>query len=291
MSQYAIYDGASCLSSSQSFKGSIHRLARAADLPREALAKDVAFGHDQDHSEAFLDEASNWTVVEGRGVKAFTPQRSDQSIRSVASLQASPSGGCFNGGLNTQIPIHDLHKAWLLLKLTITQNLLHLNVKASVTQGSWRSWSHATSLEWQKLGINSVNYFGSSQSYRPIHCFVTLFFGGHNGLPISTFVTGPGPCPSGASWRSRSHVPPTSHHVTANAHPPNHRRDPLKLICPDRPSTTTFHSPSPNLSPTMSYGKKDEDAELGLVKVDRTQVFQEGERAIGIPSSPSSWGP
>ena len=27
----------------------------------------------------------------------------------------------------------------------------------------------------------------------------------------------------------------------------------------------------------MSYGKKDEDAELGLVKVDRTQVFQEGE--------------
>lgn len=27
----------------------------------------------------------------------------------------------------------------------------------------------------------------------------------------------------------------------------------------------------------MSYGKKDEDADLGLVKVDRTQVFQEGE--------------
>jgi coatomer subunit gamma len=27
---------------------------------------------------------------------------------------------------------------------------------------------------------------------------------------------------------------------------------------------------------TMSYGKKDEDADLGLVKVDRTQVFQEG---------------
>jgi len=26
----------------------------------------------------------------------------------------------------------------------------------------------------------------------------------------------------------------------------------------------------------MSYGKKDEDADLGLVKVDRTQVFQEG---------------
>lgn len=33
----------------------------------------------------------------------------------------------------------------------------------------------------------------------------------------------------------------------------------------------------------MSYGKKDEDADLGLVKVDRTQVFQEGEmRAIRL---------
>jgi hypothetical protein len=29
--------------------------------------------------------------------------------------------------------------------------------------------------------------------------------------------------------------------------------------------------------PTMNYGKKDEDADTGLVKVDRTQVFQEGE--------------
>jgi hypothetical protein len=29
--------------------------------------------------------------------------------------------------------------------------------------------------------------------------------------------------------------------------------------------------------PNMSYGKKDEDADVGLVKVDRTQVFQEGE--------------
>jgi hypothetical protein len=27
----------------------------------------------------------------------------------------------------------------------------------------------------------------------------------------------------------------------------------------------------------MNYGKKDEDADSGLVKVDRTQVFQEGE--------------
>lgn len=29
--------------------------------------------------------------------------------------------------------------------------------------------------------------------------------------------------------------------------------------------------------PNMNYGKKDEDADTGLVKVDRTQVFQEGE--------------
>jgi coatomer protein complex subunit gamma len=27
----------------------------------------------------------------------------------------------------------------------------------------------------------------------------------------------------------------------------------------------------------MSYGKKDEDADSALVKIDRTQVFQEGE--------------
>lgn len=27
----------------------------------------------------------------------------------------------------------------------------------------------------------------------------------------------------------------------------------------------------------MNYGKKDEDADTGLVKVDRTQVFQEGK--------------
>ena len=27
----------------------------------------------------------------------------------------------------------------------------------------------------------------------------------------------------------------------------------------------------------MNYGKKDEDADTGLVKIDRTQVFQEGE--------------
>lgn len=27
----------------------------------------------------------------------------------------------------------------------------------------------------------------------------------------------------------------------------------------------------------MNYGKKDEDSDTGLVKVDRTQVFQEGK--------------
>lgn len=37
----------------------------------------------------------------------------------------------------------------------------------------------------------------------------------------------------------------------------------------------------------MSYGKKDEDADLGLVKVDRTQVFQEGNNSTAnAPASP-----
>jgi hypothetical protein len=36
-------------------------------------------------------------------------------------------------------------------------------------------------------------------------------------------------------------------------------------------------------SPIMNYGKKDEDADSGLVKVDRTQVFQEGEFAQNRP--------
>jgi len=27
----------------------------------------------------------------------------------------------------------------------------------------------------------------------------------------------------------------------------------------------------------MNYGKKDEDADTGMLKVDRTQVFQEGK--------------
>jgi hypothetical protein len=45
----------------------------------------------------------------------------------------------------------------------------------------------------------------------------------------------------------------------------------------------------------MSYGKKDEDADLGLVKVDRTQVFQEGTNsaanALSSASSPTSIPP
>lgn len=50
-------------------------------------------------------------------------------------------------------------------------------------------------------------------------------------------------------------------------------------------STTTTWVPQIHITPpapivalpAMNYGKKDEDAETGLVKVDRTQVFQEGE--------------
>lgn len=34
----------------------------------------------------------------------------------------------------------------------------------------------------------------------------------------------------------------------------------------------------------MSYGKKDEDADSGLVKIDRTQVFQEGECSAHKPA-------
>jgi len=33
----------------------------------------------------------------------------------------------------------------------------------------------------------------------------------------------------------------------------------------------------------MNYGKKDEDADTGLVKIDRTQVFQEGELPPPFP--------
>lgn len=32
----------------------------------------------------------------------------------------------------------------------------------------------------------------------------------------------------------------------------------------------------------MSYGKKDEDADQAIVKVDRTSVFQEGESDYGM---------
>ena len=39
-----------------------------------------------------------------------------------------------------------------------------------------------------------------------------------------------------------------------------------------------YHNPSPVVSPRMNYGKKDEDADTGLVKIDRTQVYQEGEQ-------------
>lgn len=35
--------------------------------------------------------------------------------------------------------------------------------------------------------------------------------------------------------------------------------------------------------PNMNYGKKDEDADTGLVRVDRTQVFQEGQAARFCP--------
>ncbi len=57
------------------------------------------------------------------------------------------------------------------------------------------------------------------------------------------------------------------------------------------PPGSILNPPSPTLPeldyvslPTMSYGKKDEDADIGLIKVDRTQVFQEGEL-------PQKWGP
>lgn len=38
----------------------------------------------------------------------------------------------------------------------------------------------------------------------------------------------------------------------------------------------------------MSYGKKDEDADLGLVKVDRTQVFQEGKKPVHMLDTSSN---
>lgn len=64
------------------------------------------------------------------------------------------------------------------------------------------------------------------------------------------------------------------------------------VLCELATSRVAFHTGSSLLSPTlssftpehntvlpiMSYGKKDEDADTGLVKIDRTQVFQEGEQ-------------
>jgi hypothetical protein len=44
------------------------------------------------------------------------------------------------------------------------------------------------------------------------------------------------------------------------------------------PDFHSSHQPNHVALPIMSYGKKDEDADSGLVKIDRTQVFQEGER-------------
>jgi len=38
----------------------------------------------------------------------------------------------------------------------------------------------------------------------------------------------------------------------------------------------------------MSYGKKDEDADSALVKIDRTQVFQEGKPDEVPPTRVSS---
>lgn len=49
-----------------------------------------------------------------------------------------------------------------------------------------------------------------------------------------------------------------------------------KRVAPN--STIRNHCPAAR-PPTMNFGKKDEDADLGLVKVDRTQVFQEGMAA------------
>lgn len=74
--------------------------------------------------------------------------------------------------------------------------------------------------------------------------------------------------------------------------PPHLQPHPLGIVqCSAAPQLLTT-------LPTMSYGKKDEDADMGLVKVDRTQVFQEGEfpairpapavRAMLIADAPST---
>lgn len=71
------------------------------------------------------------------------------------------------------------------------------------------------------------------------------------------------------------------------AHPPSLRLPRCQRgdypECALKPSWTPHDQSSSDAVAKMSYGKKDEDADLGLVKVDRTQVFQEGEmRAIPL---------
>lgn len=58
------------------------------------------------------------------------------------------------------------------------------------------------------------------------------------------------------------------------------------VILESRPKHHASHHQNPATQlPNMSYGKKDEDADLGLVRVDRTQVFQEGlSKAIPLSS-------
>jgi hypothetical protein len=62
-------------------------------------------------------------------------------------------------------------------------------------------------------------------------------------------------------------------------HKDSHHR--LTQLEPD--SVQPFASAARVVLPTMSYGKKDEDADSGLVKIDRTQVFQEGEQRRNSP--------
>lgn len=65
-------------------------------------------------------------------------------------------------------------------------------------------------------------------------------------------------------------------HVSTRAlHPLRDQRAKLVMSLDSNVGHFTTN-PHPTQSPKMSYGKKDEDADIGLVKVDRTQVFQEG---------------
>ncbi|KAI5464269.1 adaptin N terminal region-domain-containing protein [Mariannaea sp. PMI_226] len=60
------------------------------------------------------------------------------------------------------------------------------------------------------------------------------------------------------------------------------------VLLEQRPNNHQVTSPhnSPTQLVNMSYGKKDEDADLGLVKVDRTQVFQEARLFNSSPIQP-----